>query len=121
MASRAQAAPAEPPGGEGRTVAARGSKLPPQLDRAAVTLDQARKALAKSAPALQALVRAALGSGGKIRNFPPDAATFVAYLVAHDAHHRGQICMLCRQLGHRLPNDVTVGMWEWNKRRQEAT
>lgn len=38
----------------------------------------------------------------------------------HDAHHRGQICMLSRQLGHRLPNQVGFGMWEWNKRRQEA-
>jgi len=47
-------------------------------------------------------------------------SAFVAYLISHDAHHRGQICMLARQVGHRLPNAVIFGMWEWNKRRQEA-
>lgn len=128
---------AEPPGGEGRTiaaivahvhnvrlmwlkVAAKGSKIPAQLDKAKVTRDQARKALAASHAALNKLVRSSLAGDGKVKNFPPDVVAFVAYLIAHDAHHRGQICALSRQHGHRLPNAVTFGMWEWNKRRQEA-
>jgi uncharacterized damage-inducible protein DinB len=101
-------------------VAAQGARLPAQLDKAKVTLAQARKALAASHAAIAKLVAASLAGDGRIRNFPPDVGAFVAYLVAHDAHHRGQLCMLCRQLGHRLPNAVTFGMWEWNKRRQEA-
>jgi uncharacterized damage-inducible protein DinB len=127
---------AETPG-EGRTVAAvvahlhnvrlmwvkaaaKQAKLPPQLDKAKATIGQARRALAASHAAIAKLVEASLAGDGKIKNFPPDVGAFVAYLVAHDAHHRGQICMLTRQLGHRLPNQVTFGMWEWNKRRQEA-
>ncbi|HTT68257.1 MAG TPA: DinB family protein [Gemmatimonadales bacterium] len=128
---------AEPPGGDGRTVAAivahvhnvrlmwlkaaaPGGKLPAQLDRLKVTSDQARKALATSHAAVAKLVASSLASGGKVKNFPPDVAAFVAYLIAHEAHHRGQVCMLTRQLGHRLPNQVTFGMWEWNARRKEA-
>ena len=127
---------AEPPG-EGRTIAAiaahvhnvrlmwlkaaaKGSRIPPQLDRLKVTRDQACKGLAASHAAVAKLVRDSLATGGKVKNFPPDVAAFVAYLIAHDAHHRGQICMLARQLGHRLPNQVTFGMWEWNARRKEV-
>jgi hypothetical protein len=73
---------------------------------------------------LAAAVRSALATSERISQFLleslPDAVAFVAYLIAHEAHHRGQICTLARQLGHRLPNAVTFGMWEWNKRRQEA-
>jgi uncharacterized damage-inducible protein DinB len=128
---------AELPDGEGRTIAAivahlhnvrlmwlkaaaKGSKIPPQLDRLKATRDQARKALRTSYQAVARLAEASLAAGGKVKNFPPDVAAFVAYLISHDAHHRGQICMLSRQLGHRLPNQVTFGMWEWNKRRQET-
>jgi uncharacterized damage-inducible protein DinB len=128
---------AEPPEGAGRTVAAivahihnvrlmwlkvaaKGTKIPAQLDKLKVTRDQARKGLAASHAAIEKLVRGALEGDGKVKNFPPDAVAFVAYLISHDAHHRGQICSLSRQLGHRLPNAVTFGMWEWNKRRQET-
>jgi uncharacterized damage-inducible protein DinB len=44
-----------------------------------------------------------------------------SYLISHDAHHRGQICMLARQLGHTLPKAAGFGMWEWGSRWKEAT
>ncbi len=101
-------------------VAAKGSRIPPQLDKAKVTRAQARKGFAASYAAIEKLVRSSLEGEGRIKNFPPDVVAFAAYLISHDAHHRGQICSLSRQLGHRLPNAVTFGMWEWNKRRQET-
>jgi len=113
---------APPPVGEGRTIAAivahvhnvrvmwlkaaaKGTRIPAQLDKGAVTPAQARKALAASFAAVDKVVAGSLEGDG---------------LIAHESHHRGQICSLARQLGHRLPNAVTFGMWEWNKRRQEA-
>jgi uncharacterized damage-inducible protein DinB len=39
----------------------------------------------------------------------------LSYMVAHEAHHRGQVCMIAHQLGYRLPNKVTSGMWNWEK------
>jgi uncharacterized damage-inducible protein DinB len=50
------------------------------------------------------------------RNLPLDVAHVLTYFVAHEAHHRGQIVMLARQLGHRLPSDVCAGLWQWNRR-----
>jgi len=38
-----------------------------------------------------------------------------AYMFAHEAHHRGQIIMLARQLGFPLTDDAAYGMWRWEK------
>jgi len=124
---------AEPPEGKGREVAAivahmhnvrvmwlkaaaKGSKPPDQLDRHTVTPAQAKKALAQSHDALSAVLKNALESDGRIKGFKPDVASFFGYLIAHDAHHRGQITMLARQVGHALPQKAMFGMWEWGTR-----
>ena len=124
---------AEPPEGKGRTVAAiaahmhnvrvmwlkaaaKESKIPEQLDRAKVTVKQAVAALEESREALSAVLKAAVESDGRIKGFKPDAVAFFGYLVAHDAHHRGQIAQLARQVGHPLPQKAMFGMWEWGSR-----
>ena len=53
------------------------------------------------------------------RNLPLDVGHVLTYFVAHEGHHRGQIIMLARQLGHRLPVEVTGGLWHWSKRSRE--
>jgi len=124
---------ADPPEGKGRTIAAivahihnvrvmwlkaaaKGSKIPEQLNRATVTRAQAQKALEHSERALSAVLESSLKSDGKVKGFRPDVAGFFGYLIAHDAHHRGQICMLARQVGHPLPQKAMFGMWEWGTR-----
>jgi len=96
--------------------AARAEQIPDQLNRGTVTPAQAVSALQSSTAALQKLVGNALRTDGRIRGFRPDAAGFIGYLIAHDAHHRGQIAMLARQLGHPLPQKAVFGMWEWGRR-----
>jgi uncharacterized damage-inducible protein DinB len=86
-----------------------------------VTPAQASKALESSRIALREVLRSSLQDGddedrGRIRGFRPDVASFFGYLIAHDAHHRGQITMLARQAGHPIPQKVTFGMWEWGVR-----
>jgi uncharacterized damage-inducible protein DinB len=54
------------------------------------------------------------------RNLPLDVGHVLTYFVAHEGHHRGQIVMLARQLGYRLPAEITGGLWQWSKRAQEA-
>jgi len=124
---------AEPPAGKGRTIAAivahmhnvrvmwlkasaKGGEIPEQLDRAKATPAQATKALEQSRAALSAVLKSALESDGRVKGFRPDAAGFFGYLIAHDAHHRGQICILARQIGHPLPQKAMFGMWEWGTR-----
>jgi uncharacterized damage-inducible protein DinB len=41
----------------------------------------------------------------------------VAYMITHEAHHRGQICMLAHQLGFRLPGADTSAMWKGEGRK----
>jgi uncharacterized damage-inducible protein DinB len=96
--------------------AAKWEEIPEQLDRATVTPAQASRAFESSRQALSALMCRALEGNGRVRNFRPDVAGFFAYLIAHDAHHRGQITMLARQLGHPLPQKAMFGMWEWGSR-----
>jgi uncharacterized damage-inducible protein DinB len=123
---------AKPPDGKGRNIAAivahmhnvrvrwlkaaKAEEIPAQLDRATVTPPQALRALETSCDALRAVMSHAIESNGRIRSFRPDVAGFFAYLIAHDAHHRGQIAMLSRQLGHPLPQKAMFGMWEWGTR-----
>ena len=97
-------------------VAAKDEPLPDELDRATVTRQQALAALEKSHDAVARLIMAALAGDGRIRRFRPDVAGFLAYLISHDAHHRGQISMLARQVGHPLSQKVMFGMWEWGSR-----
>jgi uncharacterized damage-inducible protein DinB len=39
----------------------------------------------------------------------------LSYMLAHEAHHRGQVAMLTHQLGHPLPKQVISDMWNWEK------
>jgi uncharacterized damage-inducible protein DinB len=90
--------------------------LPPKLERTSVTREQAIQALEASWQAVEDVLRKSLHGDGRIKGFKPDVAGFLAYLVSHDAHHRGQIAMLARQLGHPVSQSVMFGMWEWGKR-----
>jgi uncharacterized damage-inducible protein DinB len=96
--------------------AAKGSEIPEQLERSTVTVAQAAKGLEQSRAALSVVLRSALESDGRVKGFRPDAVGFFGYLIAHDAHHRGQICMLARQAGHPLSQKAMFGMWEWGTR-----
>ena len=122
---------AEPPNGKGRDVAsivahmhnvrvmwlkAVKAKIPDQLDRHTVTSTQASKGLEQSRAALTEVLKASLESDGRIKGFRPDVAGFFGYLIAHDAHHRGQITMLARQVGHPISQKAMFGMWEWGVR-----
>lgn len=128
----AEAWNAKLPDGKGRTIAAivahmhnvrvmwlkaaKADDIPDQLDRSTVTPAQAARALESSRAALLKLCSHAIETDGRIKGFRPDVAGFIGYLIAHDAHHRGQIAMLTRQLGYPLPQKAVFGMWEWGAR-----
>lgn len=124
---------AQPPGAKGRSIPAivahmhnvrvmwlkaanKNGEIPAQLDRTKVTPTQALHAMEKSRHALSIVLSRALEGDGRVKGFRPDVAGFLGYLIAHDAHHRGQIAMLARQVGHPLPQKAMFGMWEWGSR-----
>jgi len=129
---------APPPSGAGRNIAqiaahmhnvrhmwlvatAQGMAVPEKLERDKCTKKQAQSALKKSAKCMVDVIRAAAESpDGRVKDFRPDVVGFLAYAIAHEAHHRGQICMQARELGFPLSKDVHFGMWEWSKRWKDC-
>jgi len=95
-----------------------GGKGPEKLEPSTVTRNEAIKALQESHDALAAVLKKSLATG-QVKGFKPDVASFFGYLVAHESHHRGQISMLARTLGHPIPKQVQFGMWEWGTRAKE--
>lgn len=101
-------------------------KLPAQLDRSHCTQKQARSALAESAARCAEMLEEALGPDGRVKQFRrdgwakpwPGGAAMFAYMVSHEAHHRGQVCMLAHQLG--FPIKASYKMWVWEKLWKEC-
>ncbi len=104
-------------------------KVPTQLNRAHCTPQQARAALAESAARCADMLAEALGDGGgRVDSFIrdgwaqpwPAGMEMLCYMISHEAHHRGQVCMLAHQLGFRLRNEVTSRLWNWEKLWKEC-
>ena len=132
-----QAWRAKPAGGTGRTIAAifahmhnirrkwlrlsaPSIKLPVELDRRRCTQKQVRAALAESAAKCSEMLQEALNGRGRVQKFhrdgwarawSPGPAMF-AYMMTHDAHHRGQACMLAHQLGFPIKAGYEIWIWE---------
>ncbi len=127
---------AKPPGG-GRTIAVLvahlynsglryvrrapgGEALSATLNGFRVTQIQAAHALGAKRRVVLRVVARALDGDGRVDGFRYDAAAFLAYFMVHDGHHRGQILMQARLLGHPVSRKVGMGMWYWQKRAREA-
>ena len=101
-----------------------GIAVPRMVDGRTVRPAALVRALALSSKGMIALIRLGVARGGSVppatwQNFPTDLVHFLNYFVAHEAHHRGQLCLLARQLDYRLPAEVTAGLWQWKKRAKE--
>jgi uncharacterized damage-inducible protein DinB len=105
-----------------------GIKAPLAINRQKVEPKELISALGQSSRGIASLLTLGFDQGGAIpasssytwRNLPLDVGHVLTYFVAHEGHHRGQIVMLARQLGHRLPVEVTGGLWHFSKRAREA-
>jgi uncharacterized damage-inducible protein DinB len=128
---------AAPPGAKGRSiaqlfahthnvrlmwlVAQKRGDVPAKVDAESITKVGVRIALEESAFALREVIREATQTpDGRIRDFKPNVAHFVAYLISHEAHHRGQITQLARALGHAVDQKTMFGMWNWSAHWKEA-
>jgi len=100
-----------------------GIVAPPFVDLRRVSPLALVRALALSSESMIRLIELGASRGGRIprstwQNFPTDIEHFLAYFVAHEAHHRGQLVLIARVLGRSLPKDVTNGLWQWIRLRR---
>jgi uncharacterized damage-inducible protein DinB len=106
-----------------------GIVAPALVDRRNVARRELLAALRRSGRGLEALLELGLANGGRVppskgyvwRNLPLDVGHVLAYFVAHEGHHRGQIVMVAREAGRRLPREVLDGLWQWSRRAQEKS
>ncbi|HKW00536.1 MAG TPA: DinB family protein [Vicinamibacterales bacterium] len=119
------------PTGHGRTIAAifthmhglrkmiakmGGARVGPSLDRKTVTPEQVRRALREINDTLTTMFRESLGRGeARVKGISRRSVNIMMYLVQHDAHHRGQITWLARDLGHKFNTIDTMKIWGWKK------
>ena len=101
-----------------------GIAIPRTVDPRRVRATELLRALSRSSDGIVGLLQLGMARGGAVpraawQNFPTDLVHFLNYFVAHEAHHRGPLCMLARQMGQRLPASVAAGIWQWSKRARE--
>jgi len=104
-----------------------GIEVPARVDKRSVTPKRLVAALNRSGRAMEELLELGARHGGRIpptpryvwRNLPLDIAHVLAYFVAHEGHHRGQILVLARQLGHPLPDAAADGVWHFTRLSKE--
>ena len=83
----------------------------------------------KAVPTKQELTEALTASGGAIETFLADLVackpkrrgfkkgipTTLAYLVAHESHHRGNILLTLKTCGHNLDKTTRYAIWGWDQ------
>jgi uncharacterized damage-inducible protein DinB len=74
------------------------------------------KALEASAAAMSELIRRSAAAGGRVKNVKPHVGAFVAYMAAHEGHHRGQVALILKLAKRPLDRKVVYGMWEFGSR-----
>ncbi|HZW28357.1 MAG TPA: DinB family protein [Trueperaceae bacterium] len=118
-----------PPPQKGRTIAAivqhvhslrrtftKLAKAPvgPSLPAKTVTKEEALAALAENRETLVALFRDAIAEKrGRVPGMPKRTAMMMAYLMQHDAHHRGQVTRQLSEFGYQLSGEATSRIWGW--------
>ena len=73
-----------------------------------------RKGLVASGKALERFFTAI--DAGEASCMKKGVVNYLAYFMAHDAHHRGSILMTLKASGHAPRQDVRYALWDWDRR-----
>lgn len=80
---------------------------------------QLLQAFRLSGKAVERYVRQRLVEGRRIKYFKGQPVRWLAYMIAHESHHRGSILLALKQNGMRMPDKVGLTgvwlTWYWGK------
>ena len=91
-------------------------KIPRISKDAEPTAEELIEALQASEEAISTFLERC-DSEGAVPGWIGSPTTFLAYLVAHEAHHRGLAMAAMRVSGHKAPKELVYGQWDWGKKR----
>ncbi len=103
--------------------------IPARVDPRSVSRGTLLTALRASELAVSRLLQAGQANDGRMPGaastfaygaMPRDVILFTGYALSHEAHHRGQLLVMARELGHRLPKAAVAGLWQWSSRLRET-
>ena len=77
--------------------------------------EEIRYKLIESADAICKILEEGYKKDGAVKGFRRGVFVLHSYLIAHEAHHRGNIVLTLKQCGYKLPKSLTYGIWDWNK------
>ena len=82
------------------------------------TRAQLKKALVASGKLVETYLEQCAKTG-KVKAWKGPPESFLCYLVAHEAHHRGLAMVAMRTAGRKLPQEIVYGQWDWGKTRSQ--
>ncbi len=73
------------------------------------------KAYEQSGKAMEEYLKHCIENKGTVSNFKRGVVPMLAYYIAHEKHHHGNMLLTMKQKGFKLPDELKWGIWEWNK------
>jgi len=72
-----------------------------ELEDSAQRIGQLFRSVAEGKPGVRAIKRGLV--------------TYLAYFVAHESHHRGNILLTLKQCGHAVDQETRYAIWDWDR------
>ncbi len=85
-----------------------------KIEKGKATKPLLKKALEGSSDAVAEMLAEAEKTG-KVKGAKRGPVAFLGYMLAHEAHHRGQIILHLKNAKLPVDQSVGYGIWEWEK------
>lgn len=72
-------------------------------------------ALRDSTERIEELICLSSEGASGVRTFKRGLVPYVAYFIAHESHHRGNILLTLKQCGHGLDKKTQYAIWDWDR------